>query len=266
MSKRHSVIIAACLLTCGATFADEFAPEFFAFRNGVHFGTPTDNARTLKELGYAGVSQIYSGDPLAEHLAAYEAVGLRVLSISLDASKEAIPAEKVKPLANRDAMIELTIRKMTPTTIEAVRQTAAMAAELKMQVSLYPHHGFAVATIPQALDLIEKVNHPNLGVTFNLCHFLKNENPDDLEAILRKARPHLFSVTTNGADLAGKNWNTLIQPLDKGDFPQSRLLKILKALKFTGPVGLQCYGVKGDHKENLTRSMAAWQEALKAVQ
>ena len=78
-------------------------------------------------------------------------------------------------------------------------ETAEMAATLKIKVALYPHHGFAVATMPQALDLIAKVNHPNLGVMFNLCHYLKNENAADLETILEKSRPHLFSVSTCGA-------------------------------------------------------------------
>ena len=112
MRNCRLAFIACFLLTCGMLTADEFAPEFFAFRNGVNFGTPADNARTLKEFGYHGVSQIYAGDPLADHVKAYEAAGLRVLSIYLDASTEAIPAEKVKPLANSNAMIELTIQKI----------------------------------------------------------------------------------------------------------------------------------------------------------
>ena len=97
---------------------------------------------------------------------------------------------------------------------------------------------------------------------FNLCHFLKNEKAENLEIVLEKAASHLFSVSTCGADLDGKNWDTLIQALDKGTFPQKRLLAALKKLNLKGPVGLQCYGVKGDKRANLKQSIAAWKRVL----
>ncbi len=36
------------------------------------------------------------------------------------------------------------------------------------------------------------------------------------------------------------------------------LLKTLDELGYTGPVGLQCFGIGGDAREHLARSMAAW--------
>jgi sugar phosphate isomerase/epimerase len=244
--------------------ADAFSPEFFVFRNGLSFGPPAQEAAVVKELGYAGVSQV-KGDKLAERVAAYEAVGLRVLSIYLNVDDKPISAAQVKPLANRGAMIELTVRKTTPATEQAVRETVEMAAGLGIKVTLYPHAGFAVATMSQAIALAEKIDHPNLGVTFNLCHFLKSEAPTTLEPILKQAGKRLLFVSTNGADTHGKNWNTLIQPLDKGDFPQTRLFTALKAQGYSGTVGLQCYAVKGDKKDNLARSMAAWQSIMATV-
>jgi len=244
---------------------ETFGPEFYAFYNGVKFGDVDNEAKTLKELGYDGISQVYGGGragPLEERVAAYEKVGLKVLSVYLNVDDKPLQAGQVEALANRGAMIELTVRKMGPKTVEAVRETAAMAAELNIRVALYPHHGFAVATMPQAMDLIEKVGHPNLGVMFNLCHFLRGEKAEDLEAVLEKAGDRLFAVSTCGADTEGKSWGQLIQPLDKGDFPQKRLFATLRKLRFTGPVGLQCYGVKGDKRTNLQRSIAAWKKIL----
>ena len=80
--------------------------------------------------------------------------------------------------------------------------------------------------------------------------------------MLEKAGPRLFAVSTAGADLGGKNWGDLIQTLDQGDFPQKRLFLALKKLKFKGPVGLQCYAVRGDKKANLKKSIGAWQKVL----
>jgi sugar phosphate isomerase/epimerase len=119
--------------------------------------------------------------------------------------------------------------------------------------------------MPQAIELVEKVNHPNLGIMFNLCHFLKSEKLEDLETILTKAAPHLFSVSINGADGDGKDWDSLIQTLDKGNFPQLRLLGALKKLHYQGPVCLQCFAVKGDKKTNLKQSIEAWETILKEL-
>ena len=62
--------------------------------------------------------------------------------------------------------------------------TAEMAAELNIRVALYPHLLFAIAKMPHSLFLIKKVDHPNLGVIFNLFHFLKFENAADLLTFL----------------------------------------------------------------------------------
>jgi hypothetical protein len=248
----------------GAT--NVFAPAFFAFQNGVGSMALEDEAAMLKALGYDGVSQVkHGGERLASRIAAYDKVGLNVLSIYLNVNDKPIAADVVKPLANRDAMIELTVRQMTPATIDAVRATAAMAAEMHIRVALYPHDGFAIATMPQALQLIADVDHPNLGVMFNLCHFLKGENIRDLESVLEAAGPQLFGASISGATLGGTTWAELIQPLDQGDFPQTRVLKTLKRLNFNGPVGLQCYAVPGDKRLNLKRSIAAWKKALEEL-
>jgi len=69
----------------------------------------------------------------------------------------------------------------------------------------------------------------------------------------------LFLVSINGADHKG-GWDKLIQPLDRGEFDVRTFLEQLRDVGYTGPVGLQCYNVKGDLRENLQRSMKAWKE------
>lgn len=243
-----------------------FAPKFYAFQNGVGFGSEADNAQTLKTLGFDGVGQVFhGGDKLKEQIETYGKAGLEVLSIYLNVKDKPIDAKVVEPLANRKAMIELTVGPVTPALVEAVRQTAEMAGKLNIQVALYPHVGNGVETMPQAMDLIAKVNHPNLGVMFNLCHFLKKEKLEDLEKVIANAGDRLFAVSTNGADEDGKGWDKLIQPLDQGSFSQVRLLKALRKAGFQGPVGLQCYAVKGDKRTNLQNSIAAWRKALEQL-
>ncbi len=268
MTRFTSLFLAVLFTAAGAAQAEDakpapFKPAFYAFQNGVSFGSPENEAKTLKELGYDGINQVkHGGAKLAAKLAAYDKVGLKVLSIYLNVRDKPIAAAVVKPFENRGAMIELTVNRMTPTTVEAVRQTAEMAAKMKIRVALYPHHGNAVATMAQAMDLIKKVDNPNLGVMFNLCHFLMGEKSETMEAVLTKAGDRLFAVSTAGANLGGRRWGDLIKPLDQGNFPQKRLFGALKKLGFKGPVGLQCYAVRGDKRTNLKNSMAAWKKTL----
>lgn len=244
-----------------AIAGDAVKRPFYAFQNGLGFGSSGEEAEFLKDRGYAGVSQVkQTGDALAKLVSTYEKSGLRVLSVYLDASERPVAPALVKALADQGAMIELTVRKLTPTTVDAVRKTCEMAAEMKIRVALYPHFGFGVATMPQAMELISKVDHPNLGVMLNLCHFLRSEKLEDLEGVIKSAGDRLFAVSTAGADADGKEWDSLIQTLDRGTFPQRRLLSALDQAGFKGPLTLQCYNVKGDKKENLTKSMAAWTE------
>lgn len=236
-----------------------FKPNFYAFQNGLGLGSIDSDAQALKKLGYDGVSQVFQGgSSLAQRIAVYDEYEMKVLSIYLKVMNKAIPVDVVKPLANREAMIELTINKITPQTVEAVRETVEMAERLNIKVALYPHHGFAVAKMSDAMDLIKKVNHPNLGVMFNLCHFLKNEDAGNLERVIDSAGSRLFAVSISGANLDGSSWKDLIKPLGQGSFPQARLLKHLKQIYFKGPIGLQCYGIEGDKFENLKASMNAW--------
>jgi quercetin dioxygenase-like cupin family protein len=85
-----------------------------------------------------------------------------------------------------------------------------------------------------------------------------------LDKRLRDTLPDLILVSINGADHEG-GWDRLIQPLDRGDYDVYSLLLRLRQLGYQGPVGLQCYQVPGDHRENLQRSMEAWRGFVKRM-
>lgn len=268
MMKRILFVLFGWVFAAMGVLAEEKeARGLYAFYNGVPKGDLVDEVLVLKEAGYAGISQLYAsetGEKLAQRVALYEQAGLKVLSVYLPATAEPVKEEAVRALANRGALIELTVqKKIDEDIISSIRKTAEMAEKLKIKVALYPHAGFAVATMPEAMDVIEKVGHSNLGVMFNLCHFLKSEKVADLETVLEGAGDRLFAVSTCGADLDGKDWGSLIQTLDKGSFPQERLFKQLNKMAFKGPVSLQCYALKGDRRENLKKSMTAWKALVK---
>ena len=187
---------------------------------------------------------------------------MKILSVYLFAEDTPISANRIEPLRDRDAHIELAVKKVTPKTIESIRQTADTAEKLNIRVAIYPHAGHAIKTMPQAIDLAEKVDHPNVGVMFCLCHYLLRENVDDLETVIERAGSRLIALNMSGGDIASKGLKDAIQTLNKGTFPLGRLLKALKRIKYQGPVELKCWGLPGDRFANLETSMAAWKELL----
>jgi sugar phosphate isomerase/epimerase len=106
--------------------------------------------------------------------------------------------------------------------------------------------------------LCDRLQDPGLGICFNLCHFLRCTPDGDADALLRRAGPRLLAVTVNGAAAKGSDWNTLIQPLDRGDYDLRPLLRTLDAIEYRGPIGLQAFGINLPPREHLARSMTAW--------
>ena len=100
-----------------------------------------------------------------------------------------------------------------------------------------------------------------------MWHWLRVEKNRDPAPLLRKALTRLWAVSINGADAFDPKpgWSRYIQPLDKGDFDLTGFLRTLRDIGYRGPIGLQCYGIGGDVREHLTRSLARWRELEKQV-
>ncbi|TWU00968.1 sugar phosphate isomerase/epimerase family protein [Stieleria varia] len=249
-----------------------FKPPFFAFENGVHFGSTQERARVLKELGYDGIG---SANPqnLPERLQVYDAAGLKIYSLYVGGSLQAggpkydkVISTAIEQLKGRDTVIELFVQggsgASDTAAVAFVRDIADQAKASGLRVVLYPHTGFYIDTIGDAVRIAKASDRENVGVMFNLCHFLNVQPEADFRAALTQAKPYLWRVSVSGGKVGGKPWNELIQTLDQGDFDQVALLRELRNHGFKGAVGLQCYGVGGDSRENLKRSVQAWQKNL----
>jgi len=244
------------------------------------FGVPGRRALSAKEqvaiakeLGYAGISYWGNVEGLSELIAELDRNGLKVYppyyGVNLDADKPKYDPqlkEAIGLLKGRDAAIWVFITSREykrsspdgdPRAVEILSEIADMAQGAGVRIALYPHTGFWLERVEDAVRVAKKVGRENVGVTFNLCHWLRVDGTN-MKARLELALPYLFMVTINGADPEGTGWDRLIQPLDRGTFDMYGFLKTLKELGYTGPIGLQGYGIKGDPYENLKRSMAAW--------
>ena len=172
-------------------------------------------------------------------------------------------SELIRELEGTDTVIELFVQgnKNNNTDEEAVkfvREIADQAQKSGLKVVLYPHSGFYIDRIGDAVRIAKKSGRANVGAMFNLCHFLQVEPKSNLKETIQKASPLIWQASISGAQKNSKSWQGLIQTLDNGDFDQNELMKLLKKSGFEGPVGLQCYAIKGDSKENLRRSIGAW--------
>jgi sugar phosphate isomerase/epimerase len=250
---------------------------FFAMDTGLHgkHATPEGRAALLAELGYAG-SDLSGTGGVAEMLKAYDAKGLRLfalyIGVSIDADSkldEAGLKKAAEALKGRDAWfwVAVSSRKYKCSdpagdddAAAVLGKLADLAAPFGVRVALYPHTGSWVERVEDAVRVAKKVDRKNIGATFNLCHFLQVDSAKNVEAALKAAAPSLFAVTISGADNDAKGWDKLIQTLDRGTFDVTRVLRTLKEAGYTGPIGLQSYGIKGDSQEILARSMEGWRK------
>ncbi len=244
----------------------------YPFQNGVSSLPPPEGARLAKELGYQGIGSIYPNG-LAAYQAACKAEGLKVFSIYVGGKVNADGFETdngiaaaITLLKGTDALVELNVQRgkepNDEQAIALVRHVADMAKEARLKLVIYPHVNFHIERVDHALRIAKATGRDNVGVAFNLCHFLKLQKPAEIPAALAAAKPLLWSVSINGADLDGKDWNTLIRPLDEGTFDQSTLLWSLRRIDYAGAIGLQCFNIKIAPRDHLSRSIAAWPKHL----
>ncbi|MGB6223518.1 sugar phosphate isomerase/epimerase family protein [Haloferula sp.] len=275
---RRLVLLTALVLATASpqAIADDktFSPSFYAFENGVKYETVAQGAAHMKELGYDGVGSVHA-NVLDEFLKEFDAAGLKTFSIYVggrvsanDFTYDPSVTRAIRALKGRDSLVELfVLAGKDPNDTQAtafVREIAAEAEKAGLRVVLYPHDNLYIETIGDALRIAKASGCTNVGVAFNLCHFMKVEPESDLHQTLKAAKPWLWSVSTCGADRGGTNWDTLIQPLDKGTFDQAELLRHLREIGYTGDIGLQCYAIKEPSSQHLARSLDAWKSALAA--
>jgi sugar phosphate isomerase/epimerase len=245
----------------------------YAFQNGVHFKSTQERVKVLKELGYDGIGSAKLSQnalPLPQRLKLYDEAGLKLFSFYVGGKLGAkghsygkAISQAIKDLKGRRTILELYVQgsKKANTDEQAVafvREIADQANESGLCIVLYPHAGFYIDTLGAAVRVARKCERENVGVMFNLCHYLKVEPKTDLKAALTKAKPLLWQISTCGAEKGGSSWGQLIQTLDRGSYDQAALFQMLRELGFKGNVGFQCYAIGGDSRENLKRSIGAW--------
>lgn len=277
LTRLHLWLLFA-LVACLSSRAAEPAWPLFALCMDTHDARKrslAEQAQMLRELGYAGAGHLWL-DQVPERLSTLDASGLKLYQIymRLDISRDAAPPydarlkETLPLLRGRNTMLALLVTGGKPSdpagdarAVELVREIAALAEPHGIAIALYPHVNDWLERVEDALRVATQADRPNVGVMFNLCHWLKVDEEKNLEPLLEAVGPRLFAVSINGSDGSAEvksGTGRWIEPLDTGSYDLAGLLGTLRKVGYQGPVGLQCYGIPGDAREHLARSMAAW--------
>ncbi|MFA6561860.1 MAG: TIM barrel protein [Verrucomicrobiia bacterium] len=277
------ILLAAALLALAPlAFADggKTPPKFYAYCvevgvSGVKARPLAEQAKLLRELGFDGTGlSLPLGDDLEANLKLLDDAGLQAFmfwtSVNVNPAKAA-PCDPrllaaIRKLKGRPSAVCVLLGGLKPadpqgmeTAVKALRELGDAAVEAGVRISIYNHVNNWTESLPFIIEVVKKANHPQVGFNFNLCHWLKVDGDKDYAPLLRENVAKLFCVTINGAEAGGKTWtHGLIQPLDKGNFDNRKLLATLSEIGYRGPVGLMCYGVPDDAREHLTRSMEVW--------
>jgi sugar phosphate isomerase/epimerase len=283
--KSYAVISFLFFLLSLNINAQQFNPGFFCFEDafllspGYTFDT---QAKLLKSLGFDGI-ELEGLENADEKLMILDNYKLKVymVYIQIDIDKEQSYdvrlTDFIKKIRDKGVTLWLHIHsdKYGPSDplgddicVTIIQKLADYAMDYNVKIALYPHSRFWLEKVGDGVRLTQKINRKNVGAVFNLCHFLKTDERDSLERRLKKSIPYLAAVSINGADdgeTRDMDWSRLIQPLGKGSFDVLNILRILRNNNYSGPIGLQCYDIKGEPSDFLKLSVGAWNSYLKEL-
>ncbi|MEM1026940.1 MAG: TIM barrel protein [Planctomycetota bacterium] len=233
---------------------------------GIHFSIGRDNEDQLRR-----------GQSLTEHR---RRTGLNLASIltHVDLSNPdpdgAPPITEVMDLLEPGDTHEMGITmgwqqdvsdpKHDEQAIQILRKYADEAEARDLTVSLYPHFGFWLERVSDAVRLARAIDHPRLRVSFCGFHWYLVEGGDPTPT-LREAAPWLRMVNVCGSrptpEGHGFPLPNTIEPVGEGEFPLDTFVTALREVDYRGPVGFQGYLMGGDPLANLTQSYGAWRAA-----
>jgi len=274
------VLLAFPAMLCAEDVTSPPKREFFALCMDTHderYRTIEEQNKMLAELGFDGVAHLWL-DKLEERVASAKETGLHVTQVYFQVDLSQAPPfdQRLKDLLpclkGGHTQLALLIYGGKPSdeslddkAVGIIRDIVSIAEPNDVKVVLYPHVSAWNETVADCVRIAKRFPDKNVGVMFNLCHWVAVDRSENLKRTLELALPNLACITINGtdrpeeiqlrADRAG--W---LQPLDSGTFDQNALQAVLNELDYRGPVGLQCYGIPGDAGIHLERSMKAWRE------
>jgi sugar phosphate isomerase/epimerase len=262
--------------------AQKFQPKFFCFEDAFytrHTDSLDFQYTLVSKLGFDGMELmgLKNIDTKVKMLDKYN-LQLFMVYIGIDIDNETpfdtLLYDFIKKVKNKGVTLWLHIHNKKygysdpagdDICVNIIRPLADYAQRYGVRLAFYPHQNNWLEKVGDGIRLTKKINKPNVGAVFNLCHYLKKDDRPTLEKTLKEAIPYLAAVSINGADDGNTNamtWDRLILPLGQGSFDVLNILRILKDNNYKGPVGLQCWAIPGDPADYLPVSMATWKKYM----
>lgn len=283
--KAYKLLLLICLMSIISipNFAQnkrQVTNPLFVFNNalnkrGLDTMSIAQQASLLKSMGYDGIEQRETNG-LLDAVGAMNKQGLRVytdyMGIDIDKDEPYLPSWKeVIPKLKGTGIIlwaHFHSDKFKPSDpaadekiVRIVQQLADYAKPYGVRIAIYHHIGFLVQTADDSYRIATKANRDNVGSVLNLCHYLRTASEDDLTRTVEMTLPKLFVVSINGADSGDTqkmDWTQLIRPLGEGTFDCYRFVEMLVDKGYKGPIGIQCYNLKGGPENYLPQTIKAW--------
>lgn len=279
-------IILLILICSNSLLAQKVKNEFFALHNIIRgdsiYHTFDKQVELVKSAGFDGIeiNQLESFDGMKMALdkhkfkGSYFYVKVKLgepIDVQLENAIELLKGTNtiISPyiLADKSSFLP----NSPEGNAEAVRLLQLISRWSKragLQVAIYPHLGFYVERTDHALELARKVNRKNVGLSFNLCHWLATTNSTEranLKDHLKELKPYIKMVTISGANdvISQKKsvFDDYILPLGTGSFDTYGLVEFMvKEIKYKNPIGVQCYNIKGNKPQLVQHTMAVWRE------
>ena len=262
-----------CLLYTHQLKAQKLKNEFFVFESILtidpNYDTYDKKVKLIKETGFNGI-EIFELDQFNKKYTSIQQHNFKgsFLYAKLDLDQEAIDPrlfDAIRQLKGSGTIICPYIIKKNPSSpgpnketdriaVKLLRELAELADWSGLQVAIYPHIYFYVEKIGHAMQIAKKVNRKNLGLTFNLCHWLATTNESERKELkndIKKLSPYLKMMSINGANNVFSKkpniWEDYILPLDEGSFEVKELVRYVAVdLGLAIPIGIQCFNLKGD--------------------
>jgi len=268
-----SLLLITLLVLCQSTYSQRITNEFFVFESALSndpvYNSFEKKAKLIKASGFNGI-EIFELDHFNEKFKAIVNLGFKPSSLytklNLD-EPEFDPRliNAIKMLKGSGTIICPYIIKKNGVSLHSrdkgvdkiaihlLRKLADLADESGLQVAIYPHLNFYVEKVDHAARIAKKANKNNLGLSFNLCHWLATTNLDERAALNKQIKtlaPYLKMISINGANniISSKSniWGDYILPLGEGNFDVKGLVKYVAIdLGLNIPIGIQCYNLKG---------------------
>lgn len=147
-----------------------------------------------------------------------------------------------------------------------LKQALAKAELRGVQIALYTHLEFWLETHGDAVRLCEKINHPNLGLTFSSLQWYAADGKD-IYQLLKRAMPWIRRVNLSGSRRSPLGFFQVatIEPLDTGELDNFAIVAALTRLGYTGYLGYNGWHEGGDPFVKLSRSLTALKDIRRRV-